>query len=135
LPHVNNLKTLGTSCGGCLPIVSNIFKHEMESSGKKVNDYICEHFNYNRPQLYQIIQVLAKNGKKLDTFALVLESHGNPGAGGCEICKPAIASILGGLFNDHILSKDLAAIQDTNDRYLGNVQKGIISPLLLVYMD
>jgi nitrite reductase (NADH) large subunit len=41
---------------------------------------------------------------------------------GCETCKPAVASILSGLWNDLIVKQ--APIQDSNDRYLANIQKG-----------
>ena len=45
------------------------------------------------------------------------------GAGdGCEICKPAVASILASLYNELILDHD--TLQDTNDRFLANIQRG-----------
>lgn len=43
---------------------------------------------------------------------------------GCEVCKPAIASILASLWNEHILNPKLRPLQDTNDRYLANIQRG-----------
>ena len=42
--------------------------------------------------------------------------------GGCEICRPAVASILASTWNDPILNHQ--PIQDTNDRYLANIQRG-----------
>jgi nitrite reductase (NADH) large subunit len=55
------------------------------------------------------------------TFGAVLTSHG---AGrGCEICKPAIASILASRHNEHVLDGDRAALQDTNDHLLANMQR------------
>jgi len=41
---------------------------------------------------------------------------------GCEVCKPAVASILASLWNETIVKQ--ATIQDSNDRYLANIQKG-----------
>jgi NAD(P)H-dependent nitrite reductase small subunit len=41
---------------------------------------------------------------------------------GCEVCKPAVASILASLWNEPILKQD--TIQDTNDRFLANIQRG-----------
>ena len=41
---------------------------------------------------------------------------------GCEVCKPAVASILSSLWNDVIVKQD--TIQDSNDRFLANIQKG-----------
>ena len=42
---------------------------------------------------------------------------------GCEICKPAVGSILASLHNRHVMDADMHALQDTNDRYLGNIQR------------
>lgn len=47
----------------------------------------------------------------------------NPDSLGCELCKPAIASILSSLFNRHIMDKDLHELQETNDRFLANIQR------------
>ena len=48
-------------------------------------------------------------------------SHGS--GRGCEICRPAVASILASLSNGHILDGDQASLQDTNDRSLANMQR------------
>ena len=42
---------------------------------------------------------------------------------GCEICKPTIASLLASCWNDYILRQDLIPLQDSNDIFLGNIQK------------
>lgn len=34
----------GTGCGGCMPLVTNIFKAEMKKAGKTVSSDICIHF-------------------------------------------------------------------------------------------
>lgn len=47
----------------------------------------------------------------------------NPYSLGCELCKPAIASILSSLFNPHLMDKPVRELQDTNDRFLGNIQR------------
>src|SRR5262249_32931795 len=41
-----------------------------------------------------------------------------------EICKPAVTSILASLWNEHILERDHRTLQDTNDRFLANMQRG-----------
>src|SRR5205807_359003 len=41
----------------------------------------------------------------------------------CDICKPAVASILASLGNGHILEGEQAGLQDTNDRFLANLQR------------
>jgi hypothetical protein len=46
-----------------------------------------------------------------------------PDSLGCEICKPAIASILSSLFNPHLMDKEYHELQETNDRFLANIQR------------
>jgi len=47
----------------------------------------------------------------------------SPNSLGCEICKPAVGSILASLFNQHVLDANLHSLQDTNDRFLANIQR------------
>lgn len=46
-----------------------------------------------------------------------------PDSLGCEVCKPALASIFSSLHNQHVLSPPQAHLQDTNDKYLANIQR------------
>ena len=107
----------GTGCGGCLPMVNDLLVAELKKSGRKVDSSLCEHFAFTRQELFQIVKV-----KEYRTFAELLASHGT--GQGCEICKPAVASILASLWNDQVLNKDHATLQDTNDRFLANIQRG-----------
>jgi nitrite reductase (NAD(P)H) len=62
--------------------------------------------------------------KKLQTFTDVMRECGkSPESLGCEICKPAIGSILSSLFNRHIMDQKLHSLQDTNDKFLANIQR------------
>jgi nitrite reductase (NAD(P)H) len=62
--------------------------------------------------------------RQLKTFVDVMEAVGkSPESLGCELCKPAIGSILASLFNPHILDKPVRDLQDTNDRFLANIQR------------
>lgn len=80
---------------------------------------VCPHIPYSRVDLYNIIAV-----KQLKTFVDVMKAVGkNPDSLGCELCKPAIASILSSLFNRHVLDKPVHDLQDTNDRFLANIQR------------
>ncbi|OAA59489.1 nitrite reductase [Cordyceps fumosorosea ARSEF 2679] len=115
----------GTGCGGCMPLVTRIFNKTLTSMGKEVTNYLCEHFNYSRTDLFNIIMV-----KKHKTFSQVFADAGNKGSTattshsvGCELCKPAVASIFASLWNKHVLSASNRGLQDTNDRYLGNIQR------------
>src|SRR5690606_13812268 len=58
---------------------------------------------------------------QLLTFDALLDKHGK--GRGCDICKPAVASILASLWNDYVLKDKHAGLQDTNDRFLANMQK------------
>ncbi|WP_062303910.1 nitrite reductase large subunit NirB [Demequina subtropica] len=106
----------GTSCGSCLPLVKKIMATELEKSGIEVSNALCEHFALSRAQLFNAIKVA-----EVTTFTEVIERFG---AGrGCDICKPTVGSILASLYNEHVLAGDRAALQDTNDRVMANMQK------------
>ncbi len=105
----------GTGCGGCLPLVTDLFKAQIKASGKRVNNALCEHFSCTRQELFEIVKI-----KGIRSFDELLHSHGR--GSGCEICKPAVASILASLWNESITNH--ATIQDTNDRFLANIQRG-----------
>jgi len=107
----------GTGCGGCLPLVTDLLHAEMKAAGRTVTNHLCEHFPYSRTELFAII-----NTKTLRCFDDIIAQYGN--GHGCEICKPAVASILAGLWNEHILKPEHRALQDTNDRFLANIQRG-----------
>jgi nitrite reductase (NADH) large subunit len=115
MEEVKQCTKAGTGCGGCLPLVTDIFKAEMKKSGHKVNNSLCEHFAFTRQELLEIIKI-----KQIKSFADMIKSHGT--GHGCEICKPAVASILASLWNENIVRH--TTIQDTNDRFLANIQRG-----------
>ena len=105
-----------TSCGGCASLVTQILKVELARRGAPVNDHICEHFPYSRQQLFHLVRV---NG--LRSFDELLGKHG---VGlGCDICKPAAASIFASCWNEFVLARDRAPLQDSNDYFLANIQK------------
>jgi nitrite reductase (NADH) large subunit len=106
----------GTGCGGCVPLVTDILKTELKKAGIEVKNHLCEHFAYSRQELYHLVQV-----NQIKTFADLLEQHGT--GMGCEVCKPAVASILAATWNEHILETSHVGLQDTNDYYLANIQK------------
>ena len=106
----------GTSCGGCTPLVTQVLASELKRKGISVNTHLCEHFPYSRQQLFSLIRVGG-----LRTFADTLAKHGR--GLGCDICKPAVASILASCWNEFVLGSERATLQDTNDYYLANMQK------------
>ncbi len=112
---LKNCTKAGTGCGGCMPMVTDILNSELKKAGKTVNTSLCEHFAFTRQELFDIVKV-----KGYRTFAALVAGSGK--GHGCEVCKPAVASILASLWNDNVL--DHSTLQDTNDRFLANIQRG-----------
>lgn len=106
----------GTGCGGCLPMVKDLLTESLKSQGKIVKKVLCEHFDYSRQELFDLIKV-----NNIKNFNELLDTHGT--GHGCEICKPAVASMMASIWNEMIL-KTHDTIQDTNDRFLANIQRG-----------
>lgn len=102
----------GTGCGSCVPLLKTL----LADSGVAVNPALCEHFDVTRAQLFEIVRVSG-----ITTFTELIERHGR--GRGCDICKPAVASILASLERGHILDGEQAALQDTNDHFLANIQR------------
>lgn len=108
-------KTKATSgCGGCKPMVSDLVNETLKSLGKEVKETVCEHFNFNRQELYDLIKVnkVADYDEALNLFG---DGHG------CEICKPLLASIFATITME--TPNRQPVIQDTNDRFLANIQR------------
>ncbi|GAB3733689.1 nitrite reductase large subunit NirB [Spirosoma lituiforme] len=106
-----------TGCGGCTPMVKDIIQGVLKQKGVYIRNVLCEHFDFTRQELLDLVKI-----NSLKTFDAVLNHIGK--GDGCEVCKPAVASILAGLWNENILEKGRATIQDSNDRFLANIQKG-----------
>ncbi|MEM9896054.1 MAG: nitrite reductase large subunit NirB [Bacteroidota bacterium] len=115
LQEVRACTKAGTGCGACSPMLGDIFSATLKSLGQTVRKTLCAHFDYTRQELYSLIKL-----KEIKTFTDLLNRYGE--GDGCETCKPAIASLLASIWNDKILKQD--TIQDTNDRFLANIQKG-----------
>ncbi|MGZ5269953.1 MAG: nitrite reductase large subunit NirB [Ramlibacter sp.] len=106
----------GTTCGGCVPLVTQAMKAEMKKQGLAVNNHLCEHFAHSRQELFHLVKV-----GRIRTFGELVARHGQ--GLGCDICKPVAASIFASCWNDFVLSRDHAPLQDSNDYFLGNIQK------------
>ncbi|MBA2961113.1 nitrite reductase large subunit [Ramlibacter sp. CGMCC 1.13660] len=106
----------GTACGGCVPLVTQVMKAEMKKNGVAVNNHLCEHFAHSRQELFHLVKV-----EGIRSFDDLLARHGK--GRGCDICKPVAASIFASCWNDFVLARDRAALQDSNDYFLGNIQK------------
>lgn len=106
----------GATCGGCVPLVTQVMKAEMAKRGMAVNNHLCEHFPYSRQELFHLIRV-----GEIKTFEDLLARHGK--GLGCDVCKPVAASIFASCWNEFVLKPQLASLQDSNDYFLGNIQK------------
>ncbi|MEV5374589.1 nitrite reductase large subunit NirB [Streptomyces nondiastaticus] len=122
VPEVKQCTRAGTGCGSCVKLLGTLVTDELAAAGVETARGLCEHFEHTRAELYEIIRV-----KGIDGFARLIDEHGTAGAGagaeGCDVCKPAVGSILASLGNGHILDGEQAALQDTNDHFLANLQR------------
>ncbi|MGD6745630.1 nitrite reductase large subunit NirB [Streptomyces sp. BH106] len=119
LPEVKKCTKAGTGCGSCVKLIGQLLP-------KSGDDGLCGCFKHTREQLYEIVRV-----KRITTYAQLLDEHGREGARGgegCEICKPTVGSIIASLApsigaDGYVLDGEQAALQDTNDHFLANLQK------------
>lgn len=106
-----------TGCGGCAALLKQVFEHELSARGVEVDKSLCEHFAHTRQELYGIVRV-----EGIESFEALLSKHGR-GQHGCDICKPAVGSILASCWNQPITDPGLIPLQDTNDTFMANMQK------------
>ncbi|WP_441251371.1 nitrite reductase large subunit NirB [Kitasatospora sp. McL0602] len=116
VPEVKKCTKAGTGCGSCVKLLGTIVTEELAATGVSVDTGLCEHFAHTRSELYEIVRV-----KGLTSFSELLAQHGT--GEGCDVCKPTVASIVASLGGGHILDGEQAALQDTNDHFLANLQR------------
>ncbi|GIG59362.1 nitrite reductase large subunit [Longispora fulva] len=112
LPAIKACTKAGTGCGSCVPLLKSL----LAEAGIVQSTHLCEHFAYSRQELFDIVRV-----RGIGTFSELVTAVGT--GRGCDLCKPAVASILASLGGGHILDGEQAALQDTNDHFLANLQK------------
>jgi len=106
----------GTQCGSCVPLVKKILEAELTASGAEVDHSLCEHFAMSRQELFESVRVLELTSTD-DIFTRFGKGRG------CDVCKPAVASILASQHSAYILDAGRGSLQDTNDRAMANMQK------------
>ncbi|WP_209403393.1 nitrite reductase large subunit NirB [Pseudozobellia sp. WGM2] len=111
---VSKATKAGTGCGGCKPMLTDLVTESLKSLGKTVKNSICEHFNYSRQELYDIVKT-----RGIKDYDELLDTVGT--GHGCEICKPVSAGIFASIYNETANKQE--TIQDSNDRYLANIQR------------
>ena len=106
----------GTGCGSCVPVLGELLESELVASGRTVERRLCPHFAMTRPELFEVVRATG-----IRSFAELVVHHGT--GSGCEICKPAVASMFASLASGYILDGEQATLQDTNDHLLANLQR------------
>ncbi|MEV4149534.1 nitrite reductase large subunit NirB [Amycolatopsis sp. NPDC049691] len=112
VPKLKACTRAGTACGSCVPLLGKL----LSAAGVEQSKAVCEHFPQSRAELFEIVQAT-----RITTFSELISRYGT--GSGCAICKPAVASILATLGNGHVLGGEQMTLQDTNDRYLANLQR------------
>jgi nitrite reductase (NADH) large subunit len=112
VPELKTCTLAGTSCGSCVPLLKQL----LEAEGVEQSKALCEHFGQSRAGLFSIVSATS-----IRTFTGLIERFGT--GKGCDICKPAVASILASTSSEHILDGEQASLQDSNDHFLANIQK------------
>jgi nitrite reductase (NADH) large subunit len=126
VPEVKKCTKAGTGCGSCVKVLGQLVNAELEASGVEVDKGLCGCFGQTRQELYEIVRAL-----RITSYQELLDAHGREtarGKDGCEICKPAVGSIIASLAptigaSGYVLDGEQAALQDTNDHFLANMQK------------
>jgi nitrite reductase (NADH) large subunit len=124
MAEIKSCTRAASGCGGCAPMVQKIIDQTLQAQGLDFNAGICAHFDHDRQALYHLCQV-----EGINDFETLMTRHGKPSPQGhtygCDICKPAAASIFASLQNQYVLNQDNSHVQlqDTNDAFLGNLQK------------
>ncbi|MGW1210546.1 nitrite reductase large subunit NirB [Streptomyces sp. NPDC002499] len=126
VPEVKKCTKAGTGCGSCVKVLGQLVTAELEASGVEVDKGLCGCFAQTREELYEIVLAL-----RVNSFQDLLDRYGREGArggDGCETCKPTVASIIASLAptigaSGYVLDGEQAALQDSNDHFLANLQK------------
>ncbi|MEU5252508.1 nitrite reductase large subunit NirB [Streptomyces longwoodensis] len=126
VPEVKKCTKAGTTCGSCVKVLGQLVAAELEASGVEVDKGLCGCFSQTREELYEIVLAL-----RITTYQDLLDRYGREearGTDGCEVCKPAVGSIIASLApvigaSGYVLDGEQAALQDSNDHFLANLQK------------
>ena len=108
----------GTGCGGCVPLVEQSCATGLERLGEAVRPVAVRAL---RPQPRRPLR--PHPGPRPPHLRRGARRATASGDGGCEICKPDGRVDPGLARNGHILDGEQAALQDTNDHFLANLQK------------
>ncbi|MGW4879134.1 nitrite reductase large subunit NirB [Streptomyces sp. NPDC004262] len=126
VPEVGRCTKAGTGCGSCVKVLGRLVTDELAASGVRADTGLCGCFARTRQELYEIVLALRLTG-----YRQLLDGYGREearGGDGCEVCKPVVASVIASLAptigaSGYVLDGEQAALQDSNDHFLANLQK------------
>ncbi|MFI8302870.1 nitrite reductase large subunit NirB [Streptomyces sp. NPDC085927] len=126
VPEVKKCTKAGTGCGSCVKVLGQLVAAELEASGVEVDKGLCGCFAQTREELYEIVLAL-----RVTSHRDLLDRYGREdarGGDGCEVCKPTVGSVIASLAptigaSGYVLEGEQAALQDTNDHFLANLQR------------
>ncbi|MET0144454.1 MAG: nitrite reductase large subunit NirB [Ilumatobacteraceae bacterium] len=116
VPAIKGCTKAGTGCGSCVPVLQELIDARLAESGKVVVKRLCAHFAMTRPELFEVVRATG-----IRSFAELVARSGE--GRGCEVCKPAVASMFASLSSGYILDGEQASLQDSNDHFLANIQR------------
>ncbi|MFE3606366.1 FAD-dependent oxidoreductase, partial [Streptomyces goshikiensis] len=85
LAEVKKCTKAGTGCGSCVKVIGRLLPSAADKG-------LCRCFPFSRSELYEIVRT-----RRLTSYERLLDGHGRPqarGGEGCEVCKPAVGSII-----------------------------------------
>ena len=105
----------GTSCGGCVPLVTQIMKAEMKKQGLAVNNHLCEHFPHSRgavpPDPRRAHHDLRRTAREARPRPRLRRVQAG-GGGHSRVVLQRIRA-----------EEGARGLQDSNDYYLANIQR------------
>ena len=118
-PAVKECTRAGTGCGSCVPLLKPARRGRAGGRGVEVDNGAVRAL---RAHPRRAVRDRAGAADLTSSANCSTARHGR--GRGCEICKPAVASILASpAATSHILDGEQAALQDTNDHFLANIQR------------
>ena len=107
----------GTGCGGCVPLVTDLLKHELAEAGVEVDNALCEHFAHSRQELFDLVRVHRLH---------VVRPSCSPATARAAAARSASRRWRRSSPRWPTATSSTASrpsLQDTNDHFLANLQK------------
>lgn len=95
VPEVKKCTKAGTGCGSCVKVLGQLVNEELAASGVEVDHGLCGCFAQTREEVYEIVLAL-----RITSYRTLLDRYGREdarGGDGCEVCKPAVGSVIASL--------------------------------------